>query len=358
MRPDSRCRTLVLCAAISNNLLVETDTNNTINAVYSFDPEKYGNLTSQRRGIASSFYHFDGLGSTDSITDSNGTITDRYLYRAFGESTVLNDSTENSFRYLGRVGYSQESELTEYFVRARWYDPRLGRFKSCDPLSSWRLSSPIGVNLYIYTDNSPVNAIDPSGLDYVKTRIRTCNVYQEGGLFDVNSGVAWYLGVGIHGFIDLDGVGYGFYEESNMCKTWCTPQLINTDFSRNPENTCRSKCLEDFMHNRTPIISVTWGLSRCISRCQPNVAPGGSYSICASYMVDDDCYDVDCFNNAINRLIAHQPKVYIPLLVDCFRWRNNVISTARSLCFSPKGFLSQAKCTLFDPPEGIESPPI
>ncbi len=44
-------------------------------------------------------------------------------------------------------------------LEQRYYDPALGRFISQDPLGV-----AAGVNLYGYSDNDPVNAVDPTGL--------------------------------------------------------------------------------------------------------------------------------------------------------------------------------------------------
>lgn len=46
------------------------------------------------------------------------------------------------------------------YYRARYYDPRLGRFISEDPIGF-----EAGVNFYSYVDNRPVNVKDPLGLD-------------------------------------------------------------------------------------------------------------------------------------------------------------------------------------------------
>ena len=46
-----------------------------------------------------------------------------------------------------------------YYVRARWYDPFLGRFMSEDPIG---LEG--GINQYAYALNDPVNLSDPTGL--------------------------------------------------------------------------------------------------------------------------------------------------------------------------------------------------
>lgn len=53
--------------------------------------------------------------------------------------------------------YDQGSEL--YCMRARYYDPELGRFLSEDPIG---ISG--GLNLYAYAGNDPVNVADPSGM--------------------------------------------------------------------------------------------------------------------------------------------------------------------------------------------------
>jgi len=56
-------------------------------------------------------------------------------------------------------------ETGNYFYRARYYNPTLGRFISRDPLSGAEFSQ--GTNLYAYCGNNFLNAIDPTGLtDY------------------------------------------------------------------------------------------------------------------------------------------------------------------------------------------------
>ncbi len=57
---------------------------------------------------------------------------------------------------LGGTEFDQETRL--YFMRARYYDPQLGRFLSEDPA---RIAG--GLNLYAYAGNDPVNRRDPSG---------------------------------------------------------------------------------------------------------------------------------------------------------------------------------------------------
>lgn len=69
----------------------------------------------------------------------------------------LKDVT-NPFTFTGRR-YDPETEL--YYYRARYYDPKLGRFVSRDPIgfegSEW--------NLYAYANPGPLRHADPSGMN-------------------------------------------------------------------------------------------------------------------------------------------------------------------------------------------------
>ena len=72
-----------------NNYLAETDGQNEIRAVYTNEPEQYGNLVSQyRKGPTiwtPSYYQLDVLGSTRVLTDESGDSTDMYVYDAWSK---------------------------------------------------------------------------------------------------------------------------------------------------------------------------------------------------------------------------------------------------------------------------------
>lgn len=144
------------------NILHETDSNGTTQATYTLQSFEYGNLLSQFRNETSSFYHFDAIGATDSLTDSAQAVSDYYKYKAYGEMIDNGSSivTVNPFLWAGCVGYFEDSELKQYYVRTRHYKPGLVRWLSADPIGF----SGSEFNLFQYSNSQPVGMTDPSGL--------------------------------------------------------------------------------------------------------------------------------------------------------------------------------------------------
>ncbi len=66
----------------------------------------------------------------------------------------------NPYGFTGRR-YDLESGLTYY--RARYLDPRVGRFTTRDPLGMWGDALNLG-NAYTYVGNNPATRVDPTGL--------------------------------------------------------------------------------------------------------------------------------------------------------------------------------------------------
>jgi RHS repeat-associated protein len=99
--------------------------------------------------------HADGLGSIALATDAAQIVVERTTYTAFGVPARQGTAGVQPFAFTGR---EWDVELGLYYYRARYYDPEVGRFLSRDPLG---LAA--GPNPYTYVNNSPTNAIDPSG---------------------------------------------------------------------------------------------------------------------------------------------------------------------------------------------------
>lgn len=103
-------------------------------------------------------YLTDALGSTVGLADGAATIQTEYTYEPFGGTSTVGASTGNTFGFTGR-----EADGTGvFFYRARYYDPRLQRFVSEDPI---QLASG-DVNFYGYVWNDPVRLTDPLGLGF------------------------------------------------------------------------------------------------------------------------------------------------------------------------------------------------
>jgi RHS repeat-associated protein len=141
------------------NVLLETNASNIIQVVYSLQPMLYGNLISQVRSGTTSFYLFDGLGSTTQLANATGSVTDSYIYDSFGNILLTSGSTVNPFRYVGRSGYYLDIDLVQYYLRARHYYPSVGRFLSRDTIALSFVSG-----WYQYVANNPARLKDPSGL--------------------------------------------------------------------------------------------------------------------------------------------------------------------------------------------------
>jgi RHS repeat-associated protein len=88
-------------------------------------------------------------------------VTDRYRYTAFGELQEGESAgaTPNNHLYAGE---QYDPGLGWYALRARYMDPRNGRFASMD---EWRGDpfAPMSLHKYLYAHAMPTNGTDPSG---------------------------------------------------------------------------------------------------------------------------------------------------------------------------------------------------
>ncbi len=132
-------------------------------AAYTHAPSIYGHLVSQRRSGATSFHHFDALGSTRALTNSGQAATDTRDYRAFGLTNASSGSTVSPFWWVGRLGYYHQPDTADHWLRARTYRPQIGRFLSRDPIRQANPPNGRRASRYTYAANSPVVRVDPSG---------------------------------------------------------------------------------------------------------------------------------------------------------------------------------------------------
>lgn len=105
------------------------------------------------------YYLFDGLGSIVGLTDNEGEIVQQNEYDSFGNLKQEGDEIKQPYAFTGRE-FDKETGL--YFYRARYYDPKIGRFISRDQVVG-SASFPQSLNRYSYVYNNPANYIDPNG---------------------------------------------------------------------------------------------------------------------------------------------------------------------------------------------------
>ncbi|MCP3960940.1 MAG: hypothetical protein GY719_24095 [bacterium] len=137
-------------------VLLETDGSGAPIASYVHGDD----LLSQERGSSVSTYHYDGQMSARQLTDAAGDVVAEQDFDAYGELLGQQSSVDNHYLYKGE---QLDPDLDQYYLRARYYSSSTGRFLTMDPAEGSR-SEPATLHRYAYTQNNPVNRIDPSGL--------------------------------------------------------------------------------------------------------------------------------------------------------------------------------------------------
>ncbi len=138
-----------------DQVLVELDNAWAPAAKYSYYPG-VDRPHSMIRGGQRYYYTQDLQGNVSGLLDSVGTVVQQYEYTPYGEALGGSGSVVNPYRYKGR---EWDAEARLYYMRARYYDPMLGRFISEDPIGFAG-----GINPTAFVDGDPVNHADPSGL--------------------------------------------------------------------------------------------------------------------------------------------------------------------------------------------------
>lgn len=138
-----------------SKVLAETNSTGNITVYYVYGLGLISKVTPSSQAY---YYHYDGIGSTIAITDSNGNIVNKYAYDAFGKVVSQTETIPNPFKYVGRFGVMDDGNGLLY-MRARYYDPDMGRFVNKDPIGLLG-----GMNNYLYVGNNPLKFIDPLGL--------------------------------------------------------------------------------------------------------------------------------------------------------------------------------------------------
>ena len=100
------------------------------------------------------YFVCDEMGSTIYLLDQEQEIRKSYHYDPFGSIIETSGSIENRITYTGQM---YDGISGQYYLRARFYNPKIGRFIQEDAYRG------DGLNLYAYCQNNPIIYYDPSG---------------------------------------------------------------------------------------------------------------------------------------------------------------------------------------------------
>ncbi|MFG2497440.1 RHS repeat-associated core domain-containing protein [Streptomyces sp. NPDC048441] len=118
----------------------------------NFTHEADGTLNSFRTQGKTYYYLADAIGTTEAVVNADGEKVNSYTYSPRGVTTA-DEQVPQPYRFAG--GYQDPTGL--YHLKARFYDPNVGRFTQPDP-------SGLETNPYLYASGDPTNRIDPAGL--------------------------------------------------------------------------------------------------------------------------------------------------------------------------------------------------
>jgi RHS repeat-associated protein len=170
--------------------VVDEPQSGTVSRTYSFGLERISETQSINGTPTTSFYGYDGHGSVRQLTSSTGVVTDTSDYDAFGNLINSTGSTPNNRLFAGE---QYDPALGLYYNRARYLNTSTGRFSVMDKKRG-RLRRPLTLNRYIFTEQNPINRIDPKGTEdivEVTATVADEEVLESAGAETVTGAESW-----------------------------------------------------------------------------------------------------------------------------------------------------------------------
>lgn len=165
-------------------------TSKTVNGKTTYYNTKYGVLLSQSSDNNIMYFQYDNLGKPFgfvyndvqyfyaanqfgdiiSIIDATGNKIADYEYDEWGQIISISTPNTESERIaninpLRYRGYYYDIETGYYYLQSRYYDPSICRFINADDImvAKCKKSENIGLNLFAYCCNDPIENSDPTG---------------------------------------------------------------------------------------------------------------------------------------------------------------------------------------------------
>ncbi|MBB5198174.1 RHS repeat-associated core domain-containing protein, partial [Anaerocolumna cellulosilytica] len=192
----------------------------------------YGIIASdslKQEGDGYRYFHWNEHGDTEYITGEDGQVLNRYGYDAFGSLTTAEEIVRNRYTYNGE---QYDAITSQYYLRARFYNPQVARFTQEDVYRG------DGLNLYAYCANNPVMYLDPSGYGAVTYRDRNIEINGE-NIGSANYRTGEYLKITIKSSVTKDLTNIGGVPKVNN-------DFIAKEFN-NKKHTDRGKNIENII---------------------------------------------------------------------------------------------------------------
>ena len=137
----------------------------TVTLEYNYINNELVGFIKTQNGVSTTYiYGKNILGDITEIYDTNLNVVGKYVYDAYGNTTITTNTNSiaslNPFRYRG---YYFDTELSLYYCNSRYYNPLWCRWISQDDVEYLDPESINGLNLYCYCMNNPVMYSDISG---------------------------------------------------------------------------------------------------------------------------------------------------------------------------------------------------
>lgn len=117
-------------------------------------------LVAREDGQGKAYYLQNGHGDVVNLMDSTGmTKLNSYNYDIFGNIVSQQENLPQPFKYSGEM---MDDKVGLQYLRARWYDPSMGRFVGEDSYEG-QIDNPLSQNRFTYVSNNPLVFVDPSG---------------------------------------------------------------------------------------------------------------------------------------------------------------------------------------------------
>jgi RHS repeat-associated protein len=94
------------------------------------------------------------------LANNVGSVIANYHYDGYGKA--LNFDPAQAATQLLYCGEMYDSQIDQYNLRRRWYNPANGRFNTMDPFAGSN-RDPQSLHKYLYAHCNPINNVDPTG---------------------------------------------------------------------------------------------------------------------------------------------------------------------------------------------------